>query len=339
MLMSFLPYRWRTRLAATRHDRVARAILETPPIVGSDDGLVLFSMMGTRVLLPYLVAVKSLWRQLGRGRVVILDDGTLTLDDKALLAYHCGNPEIFPISGVETGEFPKGGTWERFLTILDRRQDEYWIQLDSDTVTVGPVPEVAAAIEANRSFAFLGGTDAEIGALPVGEIASTLYPAGPAEGHVQTRFESRLGQVDPAGGWRYIRGCSGFAGFAAGGEGRERARAFLAMLTGIVGPEDVTIWGTEQIASNFHLANEPDPVLLPSARYINYWGEEWAKDTAFIHFVGPYRYANNAYAAMTYEAIAALGPDDGSARSRDRYSRSDSRTTRIPAAGSTAGSA
>jgi len=339
MLMSLLPYRWRTRLAATRHDRVARDVLDTPPIVGSDDGLVLFSMMGTRVLLPYLVAVKSLWAQLGRGRVVILDDGTLTLDDKAILAYHCGNPEILPIAGVETGEFPKGGTWERFLTILDRRQDEYWIQLDSDTVTIGPVPEIAAAIEANRSFAFLGGTDAEIGALPLDEIAARLYPQGPAQGHVQVRFESRLGQVDAQAGWRYVRGCSGFAGFAAGGEGRDRARHFLAMLKDIVGPEDVTIWGTEQIASNFHLANEPDPVLLPSARYLNYWGEAWAREAAFIHFVGPYRYANGAYAQATRRAIAAMGREEAAFRNTGRRNPSDHRTIQIPAAGNRAGSA
>ena len=339
MLMSLLPYRWRTRLAATRHDRVARAVLDTPPIRGTDDGLVLFSMMGTKVLLPYLVAVKSLWNQLRRGRVVILDDGTLTLDDKAVLAYHCGNPEIIPIATVDTAEFPQGGTWERFLTILDRRQDEYWIQLDSDTVTIGPVPEVAAAIEANRSFAFLGGTDAEIGALALGEIATLLYPDGPEGGHVQARFESRLGQVDAGGGWRYVRGCSGFAGFAAGGEGRARARQFLDILTDLVGPDDVSIWGTEQIASNFHLANEPEAVLLPSARYINYWGEDWAADTAFVHFVGPFRHAGDAYARTTVDAIAGLGVDRGPVRNTDRYSPSARRTIQTPAAGNRAGSA
>ena len=78
--------------------------------------MVIFSMMGTRVLLPYLVAVKSFHAQLAIGRVVILDDGTLTAADRAVLAHHLGNPSILPIDAVKTGACPTGGTWERLLT-------------------------------------------------------------------------------------------------------------------------------------------------------------------------------------------------------------------------------
>lgn len=308
MLMRFLPYRWRTPIASARHDRVAAAILDTAPIVPARDGVVLFSMMGTKVLLPYLVAVKSLWASLRRGRIVILDDGSLTEADKAVLAHHCGDPEIIPIASVETGAFPRGGCWERFLTILDRGGDEYWIQLDSDTVTTGPVPEVVAAIEANRSFTLLGGTEAEVGALPLAEIAREHYPEGPFEGHVQGRFESRLDAIEAASDMKYVRGCAGFAGFAAGCAGRERAHRCLALLEEILGPEDAALWGTEQIASNFHIANEPDSVMLPSARYINYWGEKWNEVPPFVHFVGPFRHANQAYATATRQAISRLRP-------------------------------
>ena len=96
MLTRHLPYRWRRRIDSGRHDRAIRAILDTPPIRPATDGLVLFSMIGTAVLLPYLVAVKSLWHQLRRGRIVILDDGTLTASDKAVLARHCGDPPFRP---------------------------------------------------------------------------------------------------------------------------------------------------------------------------------------------------------------------------------------------------
>ena len=158
---SLLPRRWRTKKEAAAHAEAIAGILDTPPIVPKQDGLVLFSMIGTAVLLPYLVAVKSLWGELGRGRIAILDDGTLTAQDRAILAHHCGDPELFAIDRVDTGGFPKGGCWERFLTILDHRGGEYWVQLDSDTVTLGPVPEVAQAIATNRSFTLLGGGDAE----------------------------------------------------------------------------------------------------------------------------------------------------------------------------------
>ena len=71
-----LPRRWRVKQDAARHAAAIADILETPPIVPRQDGVVLFSMIGTAVLLPYLVAVKSLWHQLGRGRIALLDDGT-----------------------------------------------------------------------------------------------------------------------------------------------------------------------------------------------------------------------------------------------------------------------
>ena len=57
------------------HERAVQGILDTPPIVAQDDGVILFSMIGTAVLLPYLVAVKSLHHHLPRGKVVLLDDG------------------------------------------------------------------------------------------------------------------------------------------------------------------------------------------------------------------------------------------------------------------------
>ena len=303
---NLLPRRWRTRIEATRHAEAISDVLETPPIEPRQDGVVLFSMIGTAVLLPYLVAVKSLWHHLGRGRVAILDDGTLTAQDRAILAHHCGDPQIMRIADVKLNEFPAGGTWERLLTILDNRAGEYWIQLDSDTVTIGAVPEISEAIARNRSFLFLGGKDAEVGPLPLREFRERFYPQGEQEGHVQARIESRLDSIDASRGWKYTRGCSGFAGFAATGSGRPLASAFLTEMKRMIGEEDVTIWGTEQVTSNFHLSNEAEPVVLPYDRYMNYWNEPWGEDTGFIHFVGTHRHDNGAYIAASCEAIDQL---------------------------------
>jgi hypothetical protein len=305
-MASLLPRRWRSRIEANRHAEAVSAILATTPISPRADGVVLFSMIGTTALLPYLVAVKSLWHHLQRGRVAILDDGTLTAQDRAILAHHCGDPEILRIQDVVPGPFPKGGTWERLLTILDRRAGEYWIQIDSDTVTLGPVPEVAEAIARNRSFVLLGGAEAETGPLPLAEFCARFYPDGEQEGHVQHRIESRLNLIDPARGWKYLRGCSGFAGFAAMGEGRPLAAAFLAEMKRLIGEDDVAIWGTEQVASNFQIANETAPVILPYARYLNYWGDDWGKDAGFVHFVGTFRHHEDAYVAASLRAIEAL---------------------------------
>ena len=303
---SLLPHRWRVKKEAARHAAAIADILDTAPIRPKNDGLVIFSMIGTAVLLPYLVAVKSFWSQLERGRIVLLDDGTLTAQDKAILAHHCGDPEIIAIGSVQMGPFPSGGCWERFLTILDRRVSEYWIQLDSDTVTIGAAPEIAAAIDRNRSFALLGGEEAEVGVLSVADVPAAFYPGGPAQGHVQARIESRLDQCPAEREWRYLRGCAGFAGFAAMGEGRALAAAFLRQMTALIGEDDVSIWGTEQVASNFQLANERDPLLLPYGRYLNYWAKDWAEEAAFVHFIGTHRYHNGAYERASRIALDRL---------------------------------
>lgn len=289
--------------------RVARAVLSTPPISPRDDGVIFFSMIGTRVLLPYLVSIKSLWHQLRCGRVVILDDGTLTASDKAILAQHLGSPKIIAISDVTTGECPVGGTWERLLTILDLRADAYVIQLDSDTVTVGPVPEIAEAIAARRDFTLRGEAGAEIRPLAAFSAAAT----GPSHysnprAHVQGAIESGMGELDlpeleaPA----YVRGCSGFAGFAPNADGRSVAEAFSREARKLLGAERWAQWGSEQVTSNFIVANQADPLLLPYDRYMNFWDEGVPADARLIHFIGTHRYDGSAYSDATRRALQLL---------------------------------
>lgn len=287
--------------------RGCRAVLSTPPARVREDGVVIFSMIGTKVLLPYLVAAKSFQSQLGRGRFAILDDGTLTDADKAVLSHHLGNPPITPIASVDTGPCPRGGTWERLLTILDLRQHDYVIQLDSDIVALGPVPEVAAAIDAGQSFTLRGEASAEIRPLSaIAEWASQHRDAG--RQHVQSSIEQAMGQVTISGrpGLKYVRGCSGFAGFAPGGNGRGLAEAFSQEAQRLLGAAHWAEWGSEQVTSNFVIANEPDALLLPYDRYLNFWNAPVSEAAGLVHFIGTYRYHRGAYLAAARRAIAAL---------------------------------
>jgi hypothetical protein len=294
------------KIAAWQHGRVVRQILDTPPIVPKDDDVILFSMIGTAVLLPYLVAVKSLHAQLQRGRVMLLDDGTLTDADKAVLAHHVGHPVILSFSDVETAPCPKGNCWERLLAILDLRREHYVIQLDSDTVTLGPVPEVASAIDANRSFTLGGGVeDAEHGFMTVPDMIREIYPDGPLYPHVQSVIESSLRDVPGAAELRYIRGCAGFAGFSKSAGGRALAERFAVDAGRAVGSR-FNEWGSEQAASNFVVANDPDPIQLPYDRYTNHWEEALPPDPTFIHYIGTYRYDRGSYVASTERAIRQL---------------------------------
>lgn len=298
-----------------RHLAAARRVLATPPIVPTDDRVVIFSMIGTRVLLPYLVAVKSLHAQLGMGRVMLLDDGSLTDADKRILAAQCGSPAILRLADVDTGDCPQGGTWERLLTLLDLRADDYVIQLDSDTVTVGNVPEVRQAILDNRSFLLLGGPDGEErGIQPLPDFVAYRYPDGLAAepAHIQALIESRYGRYPDAAAHRYVRGCSGFAGFARGGpSGRAEAARFSRNAEALVGPDVWARWGSEQVTSNFLLANEPGARTLPYARYCNYWKQAFGGEEAFLHFLGTHRYSDAAYREATRIAIDHISSRSG----------------------------
>lgn len=294
------------------HLGAARAILDTPPFEPTADRIVILSMTGHAVLLPYLVAVKSLLGRLGRGRVAILDDGTLTAADRAILAAQLGRPEIFVMAEIAPGRCPRGGCWERLMLLLDLARDDYVVQLDSDTVTLGAVPEVAAAIAANRAFTLCGDPTAEArGVLSLPDFMAAYHPggsdvdpAGPA--HVQTSIEANWHRFPDAAAWRYVRGSAGFCGFPAGGPGRAAAEAFSRAAEGVVGPAKWARWGSEQVASSFLVANSPDPVLLPYARYHNYWNDPPPEDAAFLHFIGTHRYSSDEYRRRTRRAIAAL---------------------------------
>ncbi len=294
------------RAGSWSHERTAQSILDTPQIAGADDGVILFSMIGTAVLLPYLVAVKSLHHQLRRGRIVLLNDGTLTAEDRAVLAHHCDNPVILENAEINTSPCPKGNCWERLTAILDRRDTAFVIQLDSDTVTTGPIPEVIAAIEANRSFTLAGGHDeAEHGFKSAREIAAIFHANGPTTAHVQAQAEAALATLNNADDARYIRGCAGFAGFARSDGGRRLVSDLSKAMDDRLG--DVwRQWGSEQVASNYVIANDPDPLQLPYHRYVNHWEEPLPADPAFIHFIGTYRFARGNYRRCTAEAIAQL---------------------------------
>ena len=286
-------------------NRTVRAVLAAPPVRATEDGVVIFSMIGTRVLLPYLVAAKSLHARLGRGRFAILDDGTLTDADKRLLDVHLGQPELRAITAVDVGDCPRGGCWERLLTLLELRRDNYVIQLDSDTVTLGPVSEIVQAIDQGRNFTLRG--EASSAWLPVTSFGAD-YAALPSAAHIQVKIEALLPQVARAAGGltHYVRGCAGFAGFARGGPGRELADAFSRAAATELSPQVWAQWGSEQVMSNLYIANEGEPVLLPYARYLNFWNEPIAKEAAFVHFVGTFRYHGGAYAAAARQALSEL---------------------------------
>src|SRR6476660_1409582 len=127
-----LPYTWVRTANTFVHNRCIAAITDTPPIQTMDTGVMLFSMLRHSDVLMYLVAIKSVYSCLGPGLITILDDGSLTEMDRALLGAHVSGIRFLDVNAVNTDRFPKGGTWERLLSVIDLTEHHYVIQVDAD---------------------------------------------------------------------------------------------------------------------------------------------------------------------------------------------------------------
>ena len=300
----------RDRAQRALHAWRCRAIWSTAPMPAGDAGagLCMVSQVSQRDLLMYLVAIKTALPALGPAQVVQLDDGSLRARDRALLAAHLPGSACLPIAAVDTGDCPRGGTWERLCHILERAQASYVVQLDADTLARGDMATVRACIAANRPFAL--GT--RLGRAPVAATDAGMAGEG---AHVQLAAEQAIAGLPGAAGLRYIRGSSGFAGFARGGFARARLDEFSGLMQARLGARWHE-WGTEQVASNFAIANSPGAMVLP-------WPEHACHDpgidvarAGFLHFIGTHRFEGGAYGALSRAAIAAMPRADVTSRRR-----------------------
>ncbi len=145
-----LPRRWRENPEGAAFAEAIAHVLDTAPVRGRLDGLAYVAALRTADVLPFLVAAKSLWSQLGRGRFVVVADRSVTGADRTILAHHLDDPEFAP---APTGALPAGLPWAAIETALERRRGEYWLVLSPSLVASGPVPELAAAMATNRTVA------------------------------------------------------------------------------------------------------------------------------------------------------------------------------------------
>lgn len=277
-------------------------ILKTPPVLSRDDGALVVSQLQHADVLQYLVAAKSFAHYTGFGRFALLDDGTLTAPDRALLVHHLPAIAFHAMRDVRRGSLPAGGTWERLITIAELSADRYVIQLDADTVTRALLDEVGRCVARGRSFAIMAGQTAQMLPLAtIAELARTLRK----NDHIQIAAEARLDALDSALGTRYGCGSSGFAGFRPDPQRRVLLERFSARMEELLGARWHE-WGSEQVASNFLVAQDAAGILLPYRRYRNFDGEALTADAVFVHFFGTFRHARGTYRRMARETAALL---------------------------------
>lgn len=282
-------------------------ILEIPPAALRPGGVTVLSQVRDRDMLMYLLAAKSFAREIDVGRFVVLDDGTLTDEDHDTLAEQVPGVTITPIADIPCPGTPRGNCWERLHRVVELAESAYVIQLDADTVTLGPLPEVAEQISQGSAFTLCSESDA--GIVPLAQAAD--YAARRNSDHIQILAERTLAGLDPTIGTRYARACAAFTGFPPGTWRREAMQRFSQYMSAQLGPRWATAWGTDQVTSNFLTANSPHAGLLPSPEYCDYVGRPVSRDTRFLHFIGTYRFRNGAYrdtARHVIDAMAAAVP-------------------------------
>src|SRR5689334_4786925 len=123
-------YRWRTNLKRARFYRLTQGILKTAPVPVVDAPWSVVSMVGNSDVQMYLLALKSFYSHIRRGKIVAIIADNMPKESRSVLLKHFPGIQIVILESIDTGICQRGGTWERILYILEHSKTEYTIQLD-----------------------------------------------------------------------------------------------------------------------------------------------------------------------------------------------------------------
>jgi hypothetical protein len=294
-------YKIKKSLNASRFNRQTSAILDTPPMPVVAGPLAVVTMVSNSDVPMYLLSMKSFYRHLGRGRLVAVIDRDMPDAARGLLRKHFPGIEFQVLEDIDVGPCQRGGTWERLVYLLGLTQEEYVIQLDCDTLFFGPdIDEVLGCVADNRAFTLSGGEREIVGLHEAARRARTInHP------YVGLAAESLFDSYPGADQLHYVRGSSGFAGFAKGGFSRAQIESFHIEMEKLL-PTRWTEWGTEQCASNFAVANSPGARVLPHPKYGNFDHHHDPAQSSFLHFIGAHRFDDGLFAKLGQQVIAEL---------------------------------
>ena len=294
-------YKLRDRLGRLRFAQRCRAVLGAGPVTLNASGrFALLSQLQHKDMLMFLLAVKSFVSQIKPLAIFVLNDGSLTREDRAVLGAHIPGVTVLELPQFRSSACPVGGTWERLLAISALVRDYYVIQLDSDTLSIGPIDEVRDCVQRQRAFALGTWDNQECEEMrEQWETAAGLKPG--SESHVQLVAEASFDKLKDFHSLRYIRGCSGFAGFPRHSFTREFVEAISVQMRAAVGDKWAE-WGSEQVMSNIVVANIPGAVVLPHPKYADCQKMRLG-ETVFIHFIGSCRFKGGTYARLGVEVI------------------------------------
>lgn len=295
-------------LSRRRFDHSCRSIDQAAPLPAGERDFAVVSMLRHTDVTQYLVAIRSFVAcALPPAEIHVINDSSLTRDDLKRLKRHIPHLQIVDIADIDTGDCPNGGTWERLKYIIDLSQRIYAIQMDADVFSRQSLDAVAEAINQNRPFLLgthFAGTDSGKKVISLSEASD--FADGINERHVQIMVERELRNLTLSE-QKYIRACSGFAGFAKQSVDWQTAHNFSNQMEGLLKSDfcSWSTWGTEQITSNFVLANAPDVLVLTEPEYLNHDGRPLGGDERLLHFLGFARFENDTYRNLAVEFVSA----------------------------------
>lgn len=290
--------RVRTDFFKGLYRRNVACVLETPPLKPGTLPFITLSMVHQRDVIAYLVAIKSFAKFANPERVVIVCDPSIGENEKSIFRSHIPHVELRNAVEFRDSRIPMGGCWERLSAITTYSPESYVVQLDADTVTVGDILEVLTAIIDRHGFVLGEKRNQEILTLEEASKRAMLSTSH----HIQALSEQVLSNAGLNGSF-YVRGCAGFTGFPSNCEMRDNFFDFSIKMAAKTGKR-WSEWGTEQVTSNYLIANATETTILPYPKYSTPFRHE--EIGAFQHFIGEIRFRNRAYEKTSIQAIDAF---------------------------------
>jgi len=294
-------------------NKLCHAIRSTPPInYRYCEDIRIVTMVQHQAVDMYLLAIKSFLYNFLAGSVFVLDDGSLTEDDYLLIKKHIPEVVITHIDKIDTTGCPKGGTWERFLYLVELSKDAYVIQLDSDTFSLALMSEVYNAVQNQQAFVISGGP-AWTKPVNIDYLANiaAIWIKNMSHAHVQPTAESVFNKIAFFNeNKQYIRGCSAFTGLPKQQINKEMVVEFSQQISNEIGLEKWSEWGSEQVTSNVMASKTKNPIILPWPLYQNYGfpptHDGTLANALFVHFIGSHRFSNRIYQKLATNFINTL---------------------------------
>ena len=299
-------YQLKDRFRRFRFGHACRSILSTPPCKAAPGSSVaLLSQLQHKDVLLALIAIKSFVARVPVGAIYVLNDGSLTANDRARLMDHFPLATVLELADFRGPSLPRGGCWERLTAISELVRNHYVVQLDSDTLTLAAVPEVIACVDGNVSFV-IGTWDRqqfETMESRQGQ-AAALVAKAMGKVHIQLAAEANFDKLERFAELQYVRGCAGFSGFGRESFDRSLLEEISSQMLHALG-DRWREWGSEQVMSNIVVANSALRQVLPHPRYCD-CTKIVGSETVFIHFIGSCRFDHGTYATKARTIIAEL---------------------------------